>query len=507
MKKSGFPKNKEWDKIVDEAFTSDSVHVFSNRYEARKGGILRGITMKRREVTNNITKKNNRKLAISVAAAAAVMALVPTSVLIFRNGNMPEPATSDNMQEMTQPVTDEPQELTQPVTDELPDVVEPVPVEVPIKVEYGWLPDDLVYQEIGPYAGKYKNAAGGGMTDLLYIISPENDIRDTGGDTVTDIKQERRDDREITISYRRSYFRKFTVQLNLNFGRVAWVKFDDQPYMPFMFFTDDIPDSDIIKICENINLVPAEGNTAVKWVDSEPDTTYDENVYPNGNRYDVDPQRISFYHVGDTFTNEYLNELIPENACDVTLNDAWIQDSLSGITTDGIGRPADYSEFTDENGKLLPCTRTWYAYRDDEPVQEYQNLRKYVVVLDLTYTNRSDVENDICIDPLLYSLDWKDYLVPVGYDDEWGTVYDVEDSVKLGHESGWFFSFDSDKKGEKNHIILQQGESAHVQLAYEIDQEDIGRLYYCAYPCGSGDKYQDFYDAPMVDLTSLRLGE
>lgn len=503
MKKSGFPKNKEWDKIVDEAFTSDSVHVFSNRYEARKGGILRGITMKRREVTNNITKKNNRKLAISVAAAAAVMALVPTSVLIFRNGNMPEPATSDNMQEMTQPVTDEPQEVTQPVTDDLPDVVEPERVKVPIKFEYGWLPDDLVYNEDGPYAGKYKNSAGGGMTENFYIISPENNICDPGVGPTLDVKQERRDDREITISYRRSYFRNFTGKSN--FGRVAWVKFDDQPYMPFMFFTDDIPDSDIIKICENISLVPAEGSEALRWVDFEPDT-YDENVYPNGNRYDVDPQRISFYHVGDTFTNQWLNELIPENACDVTLNSAWIQDSLSGITTDGIGRPADYSEFTDENGKLLSFKRTWYSYDDPEPVMEYQNMNKYVVVLDLTYTNRSDVENDICIDPLLYSLDWEDYLVPVNWDDKW-SADGVEDSVKLGHESGWFFSFDSDKKGEKNHIILQQGESAHVQLAYEIDQEDIGRLYYCAYPCGSGNKYQDFYDAPMVDLTSLRLGE
>lgn len=61
MKISKLPDKKEWDRIVDEAFTSNEEHRFSQRYVSHKNEMLGGINMKRRSV-NNKSKNNSRKI-------------------------------------------------------------------------------------------------------------------------------------------------------------------------------------------------------------------------------------------------------------------------------------------------------------------------------------------------------------------------------------------------------------------------------------------------------------
>ena len=41
----GLPSKKEWDKIVDSAFSSESIHQFSEGYIKRRTGLQKGIIM------------------------------------------------------------------------------------------------------------------------------------------------------------------------------------------------------------------------------------------------------------------------------------------------------------------------------------------------------------------------------------------------------------------------------------------------------------------------------
>ena len=74
MKNKGLPTQKEWDNIIDEAFSSDEKHDFSALYELRKAEIQKGITMKK--TTNHI----QRRYRGMVAAAAAIVIAAPASV-------------------------------------------------------------------------------------------------------------------------------------------------------------------------------------------------------------------------------------------------------------------------------------------------------------------------------------------------------------------------------------------------------------------------------------------
>ena len=49
MKNNGLPTKKEWDKIVDNAFSSAEIHEFSDMYERRKADMQKGIFMDSKE--------------------------------------------------------------------------------------------------------------------------------------------------------------------------------------------------------------------------------------------------------------------------------------------------------------------------------------------------------------------------------------------------------------------------------------------------------------------------
>ena len=81
MRNKGLPSNKQWDKIINEAFSSDKDHDFSVMYELRRSEIQKGNTMKK---TSNYF---HRRYMSMMAAAAAVVVAVPTGVFAFTHIN------------------------------------------------------------------------------------------------------------------------------------------------------------------------------------------------------------------------------------------------------------------------------------------------------------------------------------------------------------------------------------------------------------------------------------
>ncbi|MDE5771994.1 MAG: hypothetical protein K2I06_10280, partial [Ruminococcus sp.] len=75
MKNIRLPNSNEWQKIVDDAFSSDEIHTFSENYNMKKHSMQsmrKGITM----------KKNNLVMNLTVAAAALTVIAVPTTLFI-----------------------------------------------------------------------------------------------------------------------------------------------------------------------------------------------------------------------------------------------------------------------------------------------------------------------------------------------------------------------------------------------------------------------------------------
>lgn len=488
MKNRIFPNSDEWDKIVNEAFSSDEIHIFSEKYNLRKEELLPRYRQKEELMKRNRIKPHKRFIA-PIAAAAAAVIIIPATVYAYThiNANIIQTAPYENTVQINNSANEE-------LSDEI------------MKPEFNWLPEDLIYNEDGPYGGKFKNSADGGMTPVFYK-APEGGIHENL--LFSDhSEQYDHDDKTIMINYRISYDEE-KADSN-NFGREVWIYFNGTKYAEQLYFTDDISNDDVKKIAENIVLVPSDTEVAAEWFDrteSNADETHG-HIYNVG--YNVDLDKINFYHIGDTFVNDLLKIKQDDGYYDIrteiTLNNVWIQDNFNGITTDGSGFDRDYSEYTDENGNLLTGERSWYTIGNGSTtlneVIKTEPVKKHILVMDLTYTNITDSDLDKCIAPEMYTS-IEGLLFPVGYV-PYEDADDISDTVTVSYDRGRHFSFKTDKPGGKNHVILAPGESAQVQLAFEIDDDNIGNLWFCADSYNSNNAMDNFYGSPMVDLCDVK---
>lgn len=531
MKNTNLPSKKEWDNIIDEAFSSKQEHIFSAGYEAKKDAMMRGITMKRKDVD----KKSNgtdRRFVLSVAAAAALFAIVPAGIFIADhkgNGtsapmtNMSDAEQETSISEEEQRKLEEEQRKIEEENRKMQEEISRQQEELkkldrsaiePMQLEFTYVPEGLVYNEDGPYGGKYKSETGGGMSNELYVA--EEDAQFTMENFRWDSEEYDLEGKHVIIRYARSITDEYKDPNQ--FSRYIFVKFNDTPYVGILHITDNYSDEEVRKVCEGMSLVPCDELHASTWKDHDIEncntednsefTDYEGELEPIAY---VNVEDMKMYHIGDTFTNEWMKsvpDVAAEGVCDITLNDAWVQNNFDGITTDTCGWYRDYSEYTDENGNIKPNVRTWYsATQNGDPhgIIEQKEADKRVVVLDLTYTNNYDFETDCCISPDMYDIR-ENILCYANYPARKGT-YEVRDSLE---DTGkWIFdegmiSFDSDHKGSKNHVVLGAGESAHVQLAFVVDEESVGHLCCGIYPANTNSVEKNYYESPILDLTEIR---
>lgn len=517
--KDKFPKEREWEKIVDNAFSSDEKHIFSEQYEMQKRCMQKGITMKRERI-----KIKNHKIssgALSVAAAAII--LVPSTIYGFGklNANVEpsyQPEETEQTQETTEEVTTEPAEAEE-LVEETAEEKHPTGIEQTapyantvyinfnaedkevknMKAEFGWLPDSL-----SPYGVKFKNENMGGMSPIFNKV-PKDGIKEVLYFS-EHFEQYETDDKIIMINYRQSYDEE-SAKSN-NFGREMWIAFKEQPYALNLYFTDDISNDDAKQIAENVYLVETDEFTPEWFKQEESFSDSDDSYsYSYSDPFDIeyDSDLAKFYKIGETCINERPEEY-GYDAPEITVTNVWIQDNFDGISTDAAGYYRDYSEFIDENGNIISGTREWVELGNGfdtlNEVIHSEEVNRHILVIEATYKNCKDVPmEEICICPELYTkVDGK--MRPVGavkYDD----IYSPEISPRLTSDMGSQFSFWSDSSIRKNNIYIGAGESATVKLAFEIYDENIGNLYYLPDPtniCG----VNEFNTSPIVDLCDVK---
>lgn len=537
MNKKGLPSKKQWDKIVDEAFSSTEIHGFSDSYERRRAEMQKGIIM---DSNNRKRTKETprRKLRMGAAAGmAAALALVPASVFTVSHlsGNK-APLTEVELtsQDETEAPEETVEELAEPDTAE--ETAEPytepaaadfyarieqtaeyqnyVYVNYPadgdrinenFTTEFGWLPDELALAgENSTIAGKFHNGYGGGMTPCLYIV-PETGIQNRL-DNSASFEQYETDDRVIMINYRVGYEENAShdadfVQdkpAHINFGREVWVAFKGTKYVQMFFITDDFSKDDARQIAENIQLVPTDEETGGMWFDRFEDSENTIDVFPEVSKA-ID--RYDLVTVGDTISKSF-----PGESVDITINSARYQDNFDGIHTDSCGQETDYSQYLSTDGRIHN-QRDWIQYGDgintvDTAVSSEDQLMK-VLVLDVTYTNtgNADITYDSgiagCICPTILIEDNGSITRP-SYITSDGLGF--EDSIRHLMSDDMMFSFDSpSKNGGKNHVDIPAGGTADIQLAFLIPENNIGNVYVNI----TGDDWINSGD-PIVDLCAIK---
>lgn len=255
MKASKLPNRKEWEKIVDEAFSSNDEHSFSPRYTSRKNAMMRGITMKRRTVVNK-RRNSPRALVLSVAAVAAAFVLVPAGVFLAgKGGGTSSPMTNmDELAETTAPTEETVTEAAAETEVEDTITLEDVACYGFKKLQLNYVPEGLVYNEDGSYSGKYHNfETGGGMSKLLFVADENQQlVRDNFS---YDTAEYDIDGKHVIIRYGE---KNETIEPENSFSRWIFVQFKDSPYVATLHITDNYSDEEALKVCEGMELVDCE---------------------------------------------------------------------------------------------------------------------------------------------------------------------------------------------------------------------------------------------------------
>ncbi|WP_303789256.1 hypothetical protein [Ruminococcus flavefaciens] len=513
MRNNRIPDNKEWEKIVDDAFSSDTQHDFSVMYELRKENIQKGITMKK---TSNYIR---RRYIGMVAAAAAVVIGAPVTVYALSNSKssstqLAEVETNDEI--VTQTVIT-PEEIAD--TDEATKGVlqlekngqyqyilrytptdEEANNEQYYDVEYTFLPDGTYQRE---HDLKYKVGTGGGITPCKYRISAATPmIEKVGG--IVKLDDLSNNEKTAYIFHRQDNMYLGAEDTN-SFGRVAWIHFKGTNYILQLYFTDDISEDDVRSVIDGAKLVPSEEQTAGIWFNRE-ESTDTNNAQPVTSGKSIDD--FTVVSVGDTVKDEREDG----NNIEITVNDAWVQDNFDGINTDGCGMPADYSEFLGEDGKIYETYQ--YGTIGDgintiDEITDTVKTQKKVIVLDLTYKNVGD--EDIYEDRENCKLGcniFPSLIIAPQWDCNWRVKASNTDKMLLNHSKlacEDFLSLESDNKSGKNAINIPAGGETHVRISLAADADDVDDLYvdftgHALYPNSS--KNQD--KSPILPVKDIK---
>lgn len=280
MKNNKLPNKKEWNNIINEAFSSDSEHRFSERYIQKKEKIKGGLIMKK------LTFKPE-KLFIRLTTAAVLAAVaIPTAAVTLNHMNRSDaPAAA---QISTEAGTESAENTTiaataaEPETNVTPSENQHQSVSTaPMAISLGVIPNGFYMDKIEFPAYEDQNVTtqeeyelqtlvfyngSGAIYADLYTI-PEN-YEFTTNDYAPNIKNP-----DKTETFRIENKTVFLTR-SLDFGknnvadsayiRDVWVKFDGSNYAVKIMATHDIRDEDIKEFIKGLSLVPAK-TEAPEW--------------------------------------------------------------------------------------------------------------------------------------------------------------------------------------------------------------------------------------------------
>ncbi len=459
MEKKYLPLEEEnWKEIVDKAFAPyGEIHVFSEHYTRRKEKI-----MKKYSKNKPVIRK---KTILAVAAAAAVIAAVPTSAVAgtrIYNAYVDAPAEyeRDLTIEIGENLSVSEEASTVPFDDSI------------YNLSFGYVPENLALYDEGPENaqypsfGKYSDTERqNGITFTFFSIDNESQIVTEDIKYVTDESSYETDDKAV-----------YTFEKEVGWNE-TWVVFKNTRYAA-QLLVRGVSEDDLCTVIDNLELVESDNDTAHSYdyyrsVEDE-NAEIDEAEIDENYSESAHMENKEFMQVGDT---------IDDGGVNVTVQDVRIQKNFEGITTDGIVCPFDYSEYADEEGNILDNERTWYKYGNgadtlNEEIST-ETMPMSIVVIDVVYENTGDAPVEYCVCPKLLNVDENGNVVYSfgGSTDPERKSDTAVDTMGELITDNMHFSMQTTHETSKNNLVnLKPGEKAEVQLAYAVFDDYMERF-------------------------------
>lgn len=291
MKNNKLPNKKEWNDIINDAFSSDSEHRFSENYIQKKEKIKGGIIMKK-------TTFNPEKLFIGLTTAAvlAVVAIPTAAFTLKRAGTSDSPAShvSTENSSNTNITTSESEYRENTTASEAPTEI-PNEAAEPMKLQYGDLPagyselnyddtnDDFVVAPRDILINRNDNHT---ITADLYITSENYDFGTL--DYSPSIKKPAPTE-TFRIDNKTVYLIR-SLEPYYHTMITAFVRFDNSDYVAVVNANKTDCEDDVKEFIKSLFLTPAEPDTVMKtltlpWANNGNANTKElpENGCPLGN--------------------------------------------------------------------------------------------------------------------------------------------------------------------------------------------------------------------------------
>lgn len=427
-------KDSKWKQIVEEAFDADApLHEFSKKYNDNK----------KRMIEYGMKKEKGWNSMQIAAAVAVFLIIIPTGVYAANRAYYAFVEKTDTYQDTVN--------IGNPDANVEKEVVTGKAI---MALELTYVPEDLHYNEDGPYGGKYTTrepSQDRGMTCEFYKM-PEGGIKEA-------VNYSEENTSWNTESGNMAIYIKRVVGWNQ-----LWVAFADTDYVA-RIYVNGFSEEEVRKVSEGAILVASNEETAILWHETEALTMHFG--------YTQKETLGELVSVGDT-----INWNGEKNVF-ATIHSLTLQDDFEGIMTDGIGMYADYDAYVSEDG-TIQTTRQYIKKGNGvdslDFVSDSDVVTQKVVVLKLTVTNRGDETAWVNFSPRMVRWTEEDGLGSISYTSE---NYEINRVLTENLcTDGMAFSFSANYKTNKNNIDeLKAGDSAEVTLCFLVDEDMLEDLY------------------------------
>lgn len=360
-----------------------------------------------------------------------------------------------------------------------------------VEIQVGYLPETLYEcaDLCGP--GKYhckdeETPHTTGVTLVKWVMDSEGDL-----EAMQDTNVVEQTEMEIN-GHEAVYLKKqFLSGGGTNYSRVLYILYPEVQHIVQMYVSDGVPEEEMIKMAESIELVPTgevlEAEDAYTWNDyalQQEDTVTQESKYTASLEEMANLHSIGEEIPIEVFAQKEDGEWDVMEGITVKVADVQVADDLSLLTA---------SEYVDEkwkeaigdDGKLEMDTVQYVKHGDgvntiDEVVKTEEKAQKLVYVT-LEYTNTSDQElQNVLFFHSMLALEEQEEgyafreWVKQQEDGTWDEA--VSSSVTHLGEMGYYDVHGGERAN--NYISdLQPGETAAVHIACIAHEEDLPYLY------------------------------
>lgn len=385
--------------------------------------------------------------------------------------------------------------------------------DVRYKLVFDWLPDKMFYQHDGPYAEKIHSSDRDdprNITPMLLWMADGTDV---------EFYASASSQFPVNDAHTLENGNRGVITCNPDFQDgddcVAFVQLNDRYYV--QLFCHGLTAEEVIQVMEGASIVEVDeqytddNNASIKTPQpaeydileneeillgeaeaSGEETPADEaeqidmptwaKVKTSNDKY-FQIENLHLCGVGETVDYyehpiDELNHFAPLTVC---VNSVRVQSNFDGITTDEIGRPADFSEYLDENGEI-------WTTRTIDGISE--KVRQYVVITELTFTNNGDTAVE--------DVNYNNFIYP----EKDGTLLYSYQTYENGlcSDGGNHFSISADSELSKNNIKrMEAGQSVHVTCANVVDEDKFGHIYLELNSVGISPDQR-----AIIDLTDLK---